>query len=134
MFHCTNVMSVHVVMIVVVDSAGTVGSVVIVVVGSVSGGGGGVALVVVAFTTESQHPHDPPNDHGSDRCPAMGVYVRHVCHLEVGGVLGLPLLGRMRLRNDDTRTRMRTHTYTHNHTRKHTLKNTFLGQYVEVVF
>ena len=50
-----------------------------VVVGSDSGGG---TLVVVIFITESIYPDDPPDDHGSDRCPARGVYAWHLPYMK----------------------------------------------------
>ena len=59
-----------------------------------------VVVVVVMlwrclFITRSINLDDPPDDHDSDRCPAIGMYVRQVVISEVEGVSGLPLLGRM---------------------------------------
>ena len=78
---------------------------------------------MVLFTTESIHPDDPPDDHGSDRCPARGVYEWHTIW-EVEGVLGLPLLGRMRLRMWYTLTHTRTHTRTYTHESHNTQSHT----------
>ena len=83
--------------------------------------------MVALFTTKSIHPDDPPDDHGSDRCPARGVYVKQVVISEVEGVSRLPLLGRMT-------GYMLTHARAHTHTltRTTTLANTHTYTYTHV--
>ncbi len=54
------------------------------------GGGGGVALGVVVVVPVLSGgvvtqpslltPYAPPDDHDCDRCPSMGVYVRHLSY------------------------------------------------------
>ena len=65
--------------------------------------------MVALFTTKSIHPDDPPDDHGSDRCPARGVYERHLPYGK-SRVCRTPTI-----RENDSVCVMHTHTRAHTH-------------------